>query len=120
MGTIDNEDTMEAVSASQSQPAVTSSPILSLQKAIELGEYEADYLSQFSEWNQLSRHSQFQLIKQALENRLSQLAVAWSDINNLLDFSKKPHLQDALRNIEEQRLKVLKDKESLYMEYSKF
>lgn len=119
MGTIDNEDTMEAISSGKPQQVVNNSPILSLQKAVELGEYEASYLSQFPEWSHLSRHSQFQLIKQALENRLSQLAVQWSDINNLLDFSKKPHLQEALRNIEEQRLKVLKDKEDLYMEYSK-
>lgn len=119
MGTIDNEDSMEAVSTASSPAPVSNSGILSLQKAIDLGEYDSKYLSQFPEWDQLSRHSQFQLIKKALENRLSQLAVQWSDINNLLDFSKKPHLQEALRNIEKQRLDVLKDKEDLYMEYSK-
>lgn len=119
MGTIDNEDTMESVSAASAPSAASNSGILSLQKAIDLGEYESSYLSQFPEWGQLSRHSQFQLIKQAISNRLSQLAIQWSEINNLLDFSKKPHLQQALRNIEAQRPDVLKDKEELYLEYSK-
>lgn len=119
MGTIDNEDTMESISSASTPAPTTTSTILSLEKAIDLGEYDTKYLSQFSEWGQLSRHSQFQLIKKALDNRLSQLAVQWSEINNLLDFSKKPHLQQGLRNIEGQRLKVLKDKEDLYLEYSK-
>lgn len=119
MVTIDNEDTMESIPAATTSQLPANSSILSLQKSIDLGEYSPEYLSQFPEWQQLTKHSQFQLIKKALENRLSQLAIQWSDINNLLDFSKKPHLQQALRNIEEQRLKVLKDKENLYIEYSK-
>ena len=42
---------------------------MTLQKAIELGEYDPDYLAQFAEWSSLSRHSQFELIRQALRNR---------------------------------------------------
>ena len=119
MGTIDDEGTMEAVAAASSSPATAQSTILSLQRSIDLGEYEPHYLSQFPEWNQLSRHSQFKLIKQAIENRLKQLATQWADINNVLDFRLKPHLKEALKNTEDQRLKVLQDKEDLYMEYSK-
>jgi|SRR3989344_1005058 len=119
MGTIDNEDTMESVSTASAPAPVVGSAIFTLQKSIELGEYDPKYLSQFPEWEQLNRHSQFQLIKQALDNRLKQLAVQWSDVNNVLDFRNKPHLKEALRNIEDQRLKVLQDKEDLYLEYSK-
>ncbi len=119
MSTIDNEDTIEGVSNPFLPAPVKSSPMLTLQKAIDLGEYEPSYLSKFPEWDQLPRHSKFQLIKQALDNRLKQLAVQWSDVNNVLDFRNKPHLKEALKNIEDQRLKVLQDKEDLYLEYSK-
>lgn len=45
--------------------------------------------------------------------------VQWAEVNNVIDFSKKPELQVALDNIWAQRQKVLKDKERLYLEYSK-
>jgi len=93
--------------------------MMSLTKAVELGEYEPEYLSKFEEWNELSKHSQFELIRQALENRLRQLIGQYAEVNNVLDFSKKPHLQEVLKNIDDQRKKVLEDKEKLYLEYSK-
>lgn len=117
MATIDSNEGMEQTKTSK--PATGHSAILSLTKAIELGEYDPDYLSRFDEWSQLSRHSQFELIRKAIENRLRQLIGQYAEINNVLDFSKKPHLQEALKNIDDQRKKVLEDKENLYLEYSK-
>src|SRR3989344_4217904 len=117
MATIDSNEGVEQVKASKL--VVGHSTILSLNKAIELGEYDPGYLSKFDEWNQLSRHSQFELIRKAIENRLRQLIGQYAEINNVLDFSKKPHLQEALKNIDDQRRKVLEDKERLYLEYSK-
>lgn len=117
MATIDSNEGVEQIK--KSKPQSSGSPLISLSKAIEFGEYDPDYLSQFEDWNQLSRHSQFELIRKAIENRLRQLIGQYAEINNVLDFSKKPHLQEALKNIDDQRRRVLEDKENLYLEYSK-
>ena len=89
-----------------------------LQKAIEFGQYEPEYLSQFAEWHALPRHAQFQLIRKALENREQQLMTQWAELNNVIDFRDKPHIKPALDNIYKMRRKVLEDKERLYIEYS--
>lgn len=92
---------------------------ITLQKAIDLGEYNPEYLSTFSEWHDLSQHIQFQYIKTALDNRRKQLVMQYAEINNILDFSQKPELKSALTNIEKQ-LKMLElDRERLFVEYSK-
>ncbi len=95
------------------------SQTITLQEAIERGEYDPGYLSTFPDWHQLSRHVQFQYIRDALRNRDKQLITQWAEIANILDFSKKPYLTEALRNIEAQRKKLEEDKEFLYAEYSK-
>lgn len=92
---------------------------ITLQKAIDLGEYDPDYLATFPEWHSLSRHIQFEYIRKALENRNQQLISQWAEINNLLDFRLKPNMQVALKNIEKQLKLLDKDKEKLYLEYSK-
>lgn len=92
---------------------------MTLDRAVELGEYSPDFLSIFPEWLTLSRYVQFQYIRKALENRRRHLLVLWAEINNMLDFSLKPHLKDALRNIERQLKKLEEDRERLYLEYSK-
>lgn len=117
MSGFDSNENMEQLSSSK--PRSSSSPLITLTKAIELGEYDPEYLSQFDDWKKLSRHSQFELIRKAIENRLRQLIGQYAEINNVLDFSKKPHLQEALKNIDDQRRKVLQDKEDLYLEYSR-
>lgn len=94
-------------------------PNMSLQKAVELGEYDPEFLSGFPEWHSLSPHAQLQYIRQALDNRERQLVVQWAEISNVIDFSKKPHLDEALKNIESQRKKVNTDREKLYIEYSR-
>lgn len=91
---------------------------LTFAKAIELGEYDPDFLATFPEWGTFTRHVQFEYIKQALDNRYKQLIRQWAEINNFLDFSQKPHLKAALENIQKQ-LKVLQsDRERLFVEYS--
>lgn len=111
-----SDESMERIKTS-AKPKPASG--MSMQQAIDFGEYDPKFLSGFSEWHSLSRHTQFQLIRQAIENRNKQLITQWAEINNVLNFSKKPHLQEALRNIEEQRRKLEKDKEDLYLEYSR-
>lgn len=109
----------DAVEKGQSSGKPIASAKMTLQKAVELGEYNPDFLSTFPEWHTLSRHVQFQFIRQALDNRHRHLIVQWAEINNLLDFSKKPELKEALKNIEKQLNELEKDKEKLYLEYSK-
>lgn len=103
---------------SRSKPK-KSVPKMTLQKAIDLGEYDPGFLVTFAEWHTFSHHIQFQYIRKALDNREKQLRVQWAEIVNFLDFRLKPHLKEALKNIERQMKIVERDRERLYMEYSK-
>lgn len=96
----------------------TSKGKLTLKEAIELGEYDPDYLSAFPEWCKLSLWVQFQFIRRGIENRRKRLRIQWAEINNVLDFRLKPHLKKTLLNIEKQLKKVDEDEERLYLEYS--
>ncbi|MCL5090461.1 MAG: hypothetical protein M1514_00450 [Patescibacteria group bacterium] len=109
------EDDLEKGKSSSPLP---SGNYLTLQKAVDMGEYEPKYLANFAEWHGLSRHVQFQLVRQGLENRRHQLLVQWAEISNMLDFSKKPYLKEALKNIEKQLHQAETDRERLYLEYS--
>lgn len=101
-----------------SSPPPIQGSFLTLQKAIEFGDYEPEHLATFPEWHSLSRSAQYQLVKQAIDNRLRQLIEQWAEINNVLDFRNKPHLQEALDKIMDQRRKVLDDKERLMIEFT--
>ena len=50
-----------------SQRSGSVSNSMTLQKAIELGEYDPEFLATFAEWHGLSRHIQFQYIRQVLD-----------------------------------------------------
>lgn len=90
-----------------------------LEKAISLGEYNTKVLDKFSEFKDLSRHAQFQLIDEALHNKEKHLWKQWADINNQLNFSKKPYLAEGLSNIQKQIDRLHDDQERLLLEYSK-
>ncbi len=91
---------------------------LNLKEAIELGEYDPTFLSNYPEWRTLSRHVQFEYVRKGLDNRNKQLLLQWAEVNNILDFSKKPELKGALKNIEKQMSDLTKERERLYLEYS--
>lgn len=91
---------------------------LTLEQAVKFGEYDPGYLASFPQWHELLKNIQFQYIKDVLDNRIKILRIRWAEVVNVLDFSKKPYLQDALRNIEKQIKKVEEDRERLYLEYS--
>lgn len=91
---------------------------MTFQKAIDFGEYDPKFLSQFPEWHTYSRNIQFEYIRKAIKNRHRQLITQWAEINNVLDFRLKPHLKNALENIEKQLKKLARDKEELFVEYS--
>ncbi|MGH7246460.1 MAG: hypothetical protein ACREGI_06040 [Candidatus Levyibacteriota bacterium] len=109
----------EDIEKGKSTTSQSTLPTISLQETIKRGEYDPDILGGFPEWHAVSRHTQFQYIREAIQNRERQLVIQWAEINNVLNFSEKPHLQEALRNIEEQKRKLQEDKEHLYLEYSK-
>jgi hypothetical protein len=113
---VNSEESLEKL---KSSPRPQAGSFLTLKKAIEFGEYDPQFLSGFPEWHELSRHSQFQLIREALDNRRKHLLTQWAEINNVLNFSEKSYLNEALRNIEAQWKKLAADKEKLFLEYSK-
>lgn len=101
-----------------SKPSAKKKSYLTLQEVIEFGEYDPNYLQNFPEWHNLTPHIQWQMIRKALDIRRKQLLTHWAELNNALDFSKKPHLKQALKNIEQQLEKLRDDKERLYVQYS--
>lgn len=91
---------------------------MTLYETIDYGEYDPKYLATFDEWQTLSPHVQWQLIRKALDIRHTQLITQYAELCNALNFSKKPAVQEAARNVD-QKLKTLAlDKERLYIEYS--
>lgn len=109
----------EALEKNKPSSHHATSPTMTLQKAIDMGEYDPGFLGQFPEWHTYTRHVQFEYIRKALENRNKQLITQWAEITNILDFRLKPHLQEALKNIENQLDILKRDKEKLYVEYSR-
>jgi hypothetical protein len=102
-----------------SKGAGSYSGTITLQKAVDLGEYDPAYLSRFEEWNLLSRHAQFMLVKQGIKNRRSQLLQEWAQLNNTLNARLKPHIQEAMDRVWE-KIKALEyDAERLHVEYSR-
>lgn len=98
---------------------MSTASFLNLEKAIELGEYEPKFLSQFAEFRGLPRYTQFQMIRQAIKNREKQLRLHYAELNNQLDLRNKPSLKEGMKNIEKQIEKLNTDEERLLVEYSK-
>lgn len=91
---------------------------LTLQQAIDFGEYDPKSLANFSEWHTLSIHIQWQLIRKALDIRYRQLVTQYAELSTALDFSKKPEVAKACHNVERQIKNLASEKEQLYIEYS--
>lgn len=92
---------------------------ITLQKAVDMGEYDPEYLANFPDWHKLSRMMKWQMVRQAIKNRRRFLVVQWAEINNIIDFSQKPYLKQAGDNILKQLDALLKDEEKYQVEYSK-
>jgi hypothetical protein len=112
-----NEQHENESSLGGGSPTITST--MTLSQAIQMGEYNPEYLATFPEWHQLSQHTQLQYLRMAMENRRKQLLTQWAEVNNLLDFRLKPELHETLRNIEAQLKKLENDRERIYVTYSK-
>lgn len=92
---------------------------LNLQTAVSLGEYEPTYLAQFDEWPKLTAGMQFELVKKGIENKRRQLRIQYATTFNAPDFSKKPHLEEAIQNIFIRLKKLQSDEERLGLHYSR-
>jgi len=110
---------LEKLEQKQSSSVPAPSTTMTLDKAIEMGEYKPEYLAMFPEWHTLTRHIQFEYIRKAIDNRNRHLITQWAEITNVLDFRLKPHLNEALKNLEKQIQELRVDKEKLYFDYSK-
>lgn len=102
---------------SSSAPSQTPSN-LTLGNVIDLGEYNPEYLQNFPEWHTLSTHIQWQFIRKALDIRNRQLITQYAELNNVLELSKKPAVQQAMKNVEKLLQKLSRDRERLYIQYS--
>jgi hypothetical protein len=92
---------------------------MTLQKAVDLGEYNPKYLANFPEWHKLSKFLQLQFIRQGLDNHEGRLMSQWSELANELNYRDRPALKQAQENIMKQIKKVQADRERLYIEYTK-
>jgi hypothetical protein len=93
-------------------------PNITLDKAIELGEYDPNYLATFPEWQEFSRHIQFEYIKKGLQNRRRQIIMQYSELNNVLDLRNKPQVKEAIKNVEKRLQQFTEEREKLFIEYS--
>ena len=91
---------------------------LTLDQAVDLGEYNPKYLSKFQEFLKLSPHVQLQYIRKGLDIRRKQLLVQWAELDRAIDSRLKPKIQIAKKNIEKQLKQIEKDREKYYYEYS--
>jgi hypothetical protein len=91
---------------------------MTLQQVVDMGEYHPEYLANFAEWHTYSPHIQFQMIRRALDIRHRQLITQYAELNNVLDLRKKPHVKEAMKNVERQ-LRIFEDeREELFVRYS--
>ncbi|OGD83024.1 hypothetical protein A2572_01020 [Candidatus Collierbacteria bacterium RIFOXYD1_FULL_40_9] len=86
---------------------------ITLQRAVDLGEYDPEYLASFSEWHDLTPHLQWRMVHQAIKNRRTSLNVNWAEIANQPNYSQKPHLKPIQESIERQLKQLQNDEESL-------
>ena len=102
-----------------SRPTSTRATLLNLQAAVEMGEYEPEYLARFPEWLELTPSMQFEFVRKGIEQKRHQLRLQYATTFNAPNFSQKPHLEEAITNIFA-RLRVLQeDEERLSIFYSR-
>lgn len=92
---------------------------MTLQKAVDMGEYDPSFLANFAEWHSLTKFMQWRYVSEAIRNRKRFLLLQWAEINNALDFRLKPELNQALKNIEKQQKDMAEKEEKLQLEFSK-
>jgi hypothetical protein len=86
-------------------------------KAVELGEYEPEFLELFEEYRDLSKISQWNYVLKALKNRKAFLLNQYAETFNLLDFSQKPELKRVLDSIVDKQKRLSEEEEMLRIKF---
>ena len=92
---------------------------LSLEKAVEMGEYNPDFLSTFPEWSSYSDNIRWHYIRQAIQNRRRFLLQNYAETNNVLDLRLKPEMKTVLDRINQQMQILNTEEEKLRLEFIK-
>ncbi|MBI2464810.1 hypothetical protein HYV64_01590 [Candidatus Shapirobacteria bacterium] len=103
--------------APKSKPKVTT-PQMTLERAVELGEYDEKFLSTFREWHNLSDNIRFNYILRAIKNRRQFLRLNYAETFNVIDYSQKPELKKVLEAINDRLEELQKEEEKYRIEYS--
>lgn len=111
-------DETEPTIESNSSGGASGTGTMTLQQAVDMGEYRPEYLANFAEWHKLSTYIQFQMIRRALEIRHRQLITQYAELNNVLDLRNKPHVKQAMKNVEKLLRRFEQDREDLFVKYS--
>lgn len=96
----------------------TSSPQMTLERAIELGEYSPKFLSTFPQWLDLSDNIRFNYILRAIKNRRQFLRLNYAETFNVTNYSQKPELKKVLEAINDRLEELQKEEEKYRIEYS--
>ena len=110
------DDPSEREPATKARKAM---PSLTLEKAVEMGEYDPDFLSTFPEWATYTNYIRWGYIRQAIKNRRRFLLLNWAETTNVLDLRLKPEMSKVLENITRQMEELNKEEERLRVEYLK-
>ena len=96
----------------------SASPQMTLERAIELGEYDEKFLETFREWHELSNNIRFNYILKAIKNRRQFLRLNYAETFNVIDYSQKPELKKVLEAINNRLNELQKEEEKYRVEYS--
>ena len=95
-----------------------SAGFMTLQKAVELGEYKPEVLSQYSDWKLLSKHGQLQFIRTGLRYHKGQLLTQYASLFNIPNYSlKADELEPKLNHILDLVKEVDRDEEYYLANY---
>ena len=87
-------------------------------EAIQMGEYQPQFLSQYPEWQTMSKHVQLEYISKAIDIRKRQLVKKWGEIINMMDENAIPEMkQKMVDQVFAQMKKLSEERERIYYEY---
>lgn len=111
---------IEAVEQNQlpQDSSTTQKPAMTLQQAIDFGEYHPEFLQNFPEWHTLTPHIQWQYVRKALDIKRKQLWTQYNELCSVLDIRLKSNVQESIKNVEKQIADLAKDRERLYVEFT--
>ena len=112
------DESMEFSERTPKSKPISKSPTMTLEKAIDLGEYDEGFLSTFVDWQSLSDNIRFNYILRAIKNRRQFLRLNYAETFNVLDFSQKPELKDVLDSINKRLIELQKEEEKIRVKYS--